>query len=182
MDGKTATAQEGLRREARGRGEGSTKRELLRLLLKLGIIAAAVAIAWIFLVGAYVNYGNNMYPAIRDGDLCIVWRPGAPRVGDVVSYKQDGVRRFGRVVATPGHVVDITNEGLLVDGSVQYEEVVYATTAEFATVRLPMKLEEGEVFILNDFREDFSDSRQAGAYPIDELDGRVIAILRRRGI
>lgn len=155
---------------------------LWKFLIKLGVIAVLCAVLLIFVIGFHVNYGNNMYPAIRDGDLCVTVKIHTYTVGDVVAYKIDGQRRFGRIVATPGHEVDIDNQGLLIDGTLRYEEVVYPTTANGAKIELPYMVESGQYFLLNDYREDATDSRVYGAFDESEFDGAVVLVLRRRGI
>ena len=65
-------------KQARGR-DGET--ELLRFLLKLVVIAVMTWAILHFVLGIYVVHSNDMYPALRDGDLCITWKlkkPGSP--------------------------------------------------------------------------------------------------------
>lgn len=49
-------------------------------------------------------------------------------------------------------------------------------------IELPCKVPEGSVFLLCDFRTQGTDSRVYGPVEIAELDGKVISILRRRGL
>ena len=157
-----------------------TRRAAKRLIIKITTIATIIFILLHFVIFISINHGNNMYPSLRDGDLCFSYLRGEYSVNKIVAYKENGITRYGRIVATAGHEVDITNEGLTVDGSLQYEKVVYPTTKDGTTVTLPYTVPEGSVFILNDYREDVSDSRTCGSYQLSELKGTVVLVLRRR--
>jgi signal peptidase I len=133
---------------------------------------------------ARVN-GESMYPRIRDGDLIFFSRLGSDySIGDVLTYKISGYRRVARVVAKGGDVVDINEDGqLLVNGSVQEEEIFYPTEKLVSLVTYPYTVAENSYFMLCDFRTGSIDSRDYGAVPESEIDGEVISILlRRRGI
>lgn len=161
----------------------STSQLLLALLIKLAVIAA---VAWALLalvVGLTIHYGNNMFPAIKDGDLVISYRLQDPYLNAAVLYKHDGATCTGRVVGMPGDVIEITEEGAItVNGITPAEEIFYATTpAESGGIQYPYTVPEGSVFILNDFRADTNDSRSFGAVDKGDVMGPVLLTIRRRG-
>ena len=84
--------------------------QLLRFLLKLVAVAVISWVLLTYVLGIFVVHSNDMFPALRDGDLCITWKLRKPVYGDIVSYNYDGTRRFGRVVGMPGDVIDIDDE------------------------------------------------------------------------
>jgi signal peptidase I len=49
-------------------------------------------------------------------------------------------------------------------------------------VSFPYTVEEGSYFVLCDFRTASVDSRSYGTIPQSDLAGKVITLLRRRGI
>ncbi len=156
------------------------KRERKDLLINIVLIAAAfVLFRYVFCITLY--HGNNMYPSIKDGDLCIAYRLGNISTGNVVVYTDNGKKKVGRITATEGHEVNVTDEGFMIDGNPQYQDVLYETTAEGVTVSLPMKVSKDSFFILNDYREDVSDSRTHGLYKGSEIKGTVVLVLRGRG-
>ncbi len=159
----------------------STGRLALDLLIKVLLICAIGAALLHYVLGIHVNHDNNMYPAIRDGDLCITYKLDRYIAEEAVAYRLNGVYRLGRIVALEGDVVDITDTGLSINGNTVSEQVVYATTDEGAEITFPYIVEQGCVFILNDFRSDVQDSRSFGAIPIENLDGKLVLMLRRRG-
>lgn len=161
----------------------STKRLAISLLIKIAAIVLAVWLVFIFVLGLTINYGNNMHPAVNDGDLVISLKLQRPYLNAAVLYRHDGKTRTGRVVGLPGNVIDISGKGeLLVNGAIASEDVYYPTKkAENSKVTYPYTVEEGKAFILNDYREDTDDSRAFGAIDLSEIDGPLILSLRRRG-
>ena len=160
----------------------STGRLLADLLIKVAVAAALVWAVLTFVLGVSVDYGNNMYPAIHDGDLVVSLRTQKPFINAVVLYRVNGKTEVGRVIAMEGTVVDISENGsLTVNGVAPAEEVFYAThQAEHSSVTFPYKVEPGKVFILNDFRSDTNDSRTFGTIDIKDLKGPLLFTVRRR--
>ena len=161
----------------------STKRLALNLLIKIAVITLAVWLALTFVLGITINYGNNMHPAVNDGDLIVSLRLQRPYLNSAVLYRQGGKRHVGRVVGLPGNVIEITDIGqLIVNGVAASEDIYYPTfRAENSDVVYPYTVEEGNAFILNDFREDTNDSRTFGAVDTDCIEGPIIFSFRRRG-
>lgn len=161
----------------------STKRLAINLMIKIAAIVLAVWLVFIFVLGLTINYGNNMHPAVNDGDLVVSLKLQRPYLNAAVLYRHDGKTRTGRVVGLPGNVIDISGKGqLLVNGAIASEDIYYPTyQAENSTVSYPYTVEEGKAFILNDYREDTDDSRAFGAIDLSEIDGPLILSLRRRG-
>lgn len=162
----------------------ATRRSVWRLLGRVLIIAAIGWAALTQVFGLYAVEGEDMYPRLRDGDLTVVYRlqkEYAP--GDVVTYQQDGKRYFGRVVATGGDTVDLTDDGRLsVNGNIRLEEVFAETTLEGKRVNLPVLLHDFEVFVLGDNRTQAKDGRDFGTLPKANVEGVVMSVLRQRGI
>ena len=161
----------------------STKRLAINLMIKIAAIALAVWLVLAFVIGITINYGNNMHPAVNDGDLVITLKLQRPYLNAAVLYRHDGKTRTGRVVGLPGNVIDISGKGeLLVNGAIASEDIYYPTyQAENSTVRYPYTVEEGKAFILNDYREDTDDSRAFGAVDMSDIEGPLIFSMRRRG-
>ena len=129
--------------------------------------------------------GNEMFPAVKDGDLVLAYRlQQSCTKNDVVIYQADGVTHVGRVLALAGDVVNITEDGtLLVNGTTQSGEILYPTyPASAAGLSYPYTVPEGSVFILADYRTNAADSRNFGAIPMRDVKGTVLALLRRRGL
>ena len=154
----------------------------ITFFVKLGVTAAVVMILLVFVVGIYVNHTNLSYPMIKDGDLCLTYKMAKLSEGDEIVYMDGDKVRFGRIVAMPGDTVDINDEAVLVNGYGVYEDTVYPTTKEGSSIDYPYTVPTDTVFVLNDYRSDPSDSRKLGGIPLSETKGKVIMLLRRRGI
>lgn len=127
--------------------------------------------------------GNDMFPAVKDGDLLIGFRlQGSYVQDDIVVYTADGQTRVGRVVAVATDVVTLDDSGsLLVNGITQSGEILYPTYAKEGQ-DYPLMVPENTVFILGDYRTQSTDSRDLGPIPLENVKAKVITLLRRRGL
>ena len=134
-----------------------------------------------FLFGIGAVRGEGMYPRMRDGDMVIFYRMEAEQnVSDIVAYSKNGALFYGRIVALGGDTVDFNEDGqLLVNGSVQQEEVFSATSAEGRATVFPIQLTQDEVFVLGDNREYAQDSRDFGPISKGDIRGKVISLDRK---
>ena len=154
----------------------------IELLVKIVLTAAAVWALCTFVIAIHVNHSNTAYPMIKDGDLCITYRLGELKDGEEVSYRHDGKVYFGRIAAQSGGTVEIKNGYVSVDGYGVLEDVVYETTEDGSLIEYPYTVPDNCVFLLNDFRSDVTDSRTFGAVNLSDVEGKVVFVLRRRGI
>ena len=162
------------------------KRELIRFLTKLGVLGAAAAVIFIWVLGIYLQHGNRMYPFVMDGDLLIIFKPGNTYdVGDIVLYRNPDTKEnsISRIAVAGAGEIRITEAGeLTVNGYIRSENVFYRTEQIAGSdVSFPYSLGEDEYFLLDDFRTSGRDSRLFGALKKEDLLGKVAYILRRRG-
>lgn len=159
-------------------------RDIRTFLVNIGLTVLTIWLVFTFVFGIYIIEGEGMYPRVRDGDLVLYYRlKDEYVVDDVLTFEADGTRYTARYVAMAGDIVDITEEGqLLINGSVQSEEIFYATFQLESEIEYPYEVPENSVFLLGDFRTNAVDSRIYGAVSLDDIDGKLITILRRRGI
>lgn len=152
------------------------------LIIRAALTAAALWVLLTFIAGVFVCHDNSAYPMIKDGDLCITYRLEQPRQGDVIAYKLNGDIRFGRVIAAQSDSVDIRSDYVTVNGYGIFDDTLYPTTSEGADITFPYTVSENCVFVLNDYRSDISDSRTYGSISLDDVQGKVVFVMRRRGI
>lgn len=174
------------------RREGVIARQETWALVRRVLLVAAVAfiiLTQVFLVTQVE--GNGMYPAMKDGDLALVYRlQGQYARNDVIVYQVDGVRYFGRVVARAGDEVSITENGsLLINSQLESGERPYPKTPTVDGEPFRCVVEVGYVYVLGDFRIQAEndqlvadDSREFGPIPLSDVEGKVITLLRRRGL
>lgn len=130
-----------------------------------------------------------MFPAMKDGDLCIIFRQQTigllgekVEAGDVIAYRVDGKRYFGRVVAIPGDSVQIDAGGsVTVNGVTEGEEILFPTYTRGDLLNIT-HVTNGTLYVLGDYRTNTKDSRDFGLIPLEDVEGKVISILRRRGL
>lgn len=157
---------------------------LYRFLLKIGVLVLVVFLILTYVLGLYRMNGNDMYPSVRDGDLCIYYRLDDCYSDDVVFYKDDnGNLHIGRIIAIEGQTIDFPeNGGFLINGYQPAEKITYQTFAdEEAEIGYPITVKEDEYFIMNDYRSETNDSRKMGVIRKDQIKGKLIFLLRRRG-
>jgi signal peptidase I len=153
-------------------------------IVKLGVVCLTLWLIFTFAFGIKQMHGETMYPRLRDGDLILYNRMEKNyAIGDVVVFKVGTSTCVARIVAQGGDVVEVNDSNeLLVNGNVQEEEIFYPTEAEPLGVTYPYTVEENSYFMLSDFRTNTTDSRSFGAVSADDFCGKVITVLRRRGI
>lgn len=155
---------------------------LAKLLIKIAVLTIIVVIVLTWILGLHRMTGNNMFPFVKDGDLCIAYKLDDYTTGDVVLYRNDeGKMKLGRIVAVGGQSVDFPKDGgYTVDGYQPSEEITYQTFGANG-VKYPIDVGNDEVFIMNDFRSDTDDSRQFGCVKKSDIDGKLLFLIRRRG-
>lgn len=168
----------------RRRNQALDAHDTASLLLRILFLALT---AWILLTQVFLITqvrGNEMFPAVKDGDLLIGFRLQDTYVkSDVVVYTASGKTRIGRIAARESDIVTIDDSGtLLVNGTAQSGEILYPTYPEDSILDYPYTVPEGHVFILCDYRTQSEDSRHLGPVPLKNVKAKVITILRRRGL
>lgn len=155
---------------------------LAKLLIKIAVLTIIVVIVLTWILGLHRMTGNNMFPFVKDGDLCIAYKLDDYTTGDVVLYRNDeGKMKLGRIVAVGGQSVDFPKDGgYTVDGYQPSEEITYQTFGADG-VKYPIDVDDDEAFIMNDFRSDTDDSRQFGGVKKSDIDGKLLFLIRRRG-
>ncbi len=163
--------------------KAATRQGYISLVLRIAVIALVL---WLILSQIFMitqAKGNDMFPAVRDGDLIIGFRLQNEYVkNDVVIYEIDGERRVGRIAAVGKDYITFTENGaMLVNGTTQMSENPYPTF-EKDGIKFPYTVPVGSVFILGDYRTQAVDSRDFGAIPEESIECKVITILRRRTV
>lgn len=160
-----------------------TRRGYAALGLRLGCIAFGVWLMFSQVFLLHRNQGLGMFPNFKDGDLVLAYRLQREySKGDPVIYRLDGGLHLGRIAALGADVVMMDDSGsLTVNGSPQNSGILYPTYAR-ETSQYPMRVQEGMAFVLGDYRTQTQDSRDFGPVPLDDIQGKVITLVRRRGL
>lgn len=166
------------------------KRKIITLIIKIIAIEAVYFVLFFVIFGFSRVKSNAMYPNINGGDLAFYYHlDKSCHSGDVVTVKGQEERQFLRVIACGGDEVTITaSNTILVNGSsldIDREfsgSLVDIDDNILGEIKYPYKVPEGYFFLVGDNRYELDDSRSFGAYPKNMIDGKVLSILRTRGI
>jgi len=157
-------------------------KEMGSLLIKIAVIAIIATLLFTFFYGFHRNTDPDMFPMIKDGDLVLFYRLDKEyAIGDLLILNFQGERQARRVVARAGDIVDITEAGLIINGSIQQEFEIFGETPRYENgIEFPLTVREGQVFVLGDARKNATDSRVYGAVDTKDTYGTVITVIRRR--
>ena len=157
------------------------KRLILDTIRMVAVLAGAAIIFFIFF-GLKVVDGNVMYPALMDGDLTLTYSKSEYVKNDVVFYTADEKEYCGRVVAKAGDSISFSDDGkFYVNGMVQSNKIMFPTAAPENAEKI-MVVPENSVYILGDYRTSCVDSRELGFISLDNVDSKIIAVLRHKKI
>lgn len=155
-------------------------------LVAMVVLAFALAMAvktWV--VQPYVVPSPSLEPTIMVGErvLCnkFIYRLHTPRRGDIVVFSNpnyDPVVKtlIKRVVAVGGDTVDIRDGHVWLNGKQLDEPYVHGKTTEPGSVKMPLKVPEGEVFLMGDNRPNSGDARWFGPQPITRIAGEAFCV------
>lgn len=118
---------------------------------------------------------ESMEPTIQPNDF-IVFEKSKQTIhrGDVVVFAKDGELLVKRVVALEHDTVEMKNGYLWVNGKRIHESYV----RELPQYELERQIvPENSVFVLGDNRNHSMDSAAFGAIPVNQIKGRVMAVL-----
>ena len=153
------------------------------LLLGAVGLCLFVAILRVFVQPMQIH-GDCMEPAVRDGQWCFVnrwayWRL-PPASGDVVLFRYDEKVWISRVVGVGGQTVEMTRDGLVLDGHLQSNDPIARDWREWnqhgtCGVGSPFTVPDGQVYVLSDnLAARHDDSRVFGPIPAMDIVGRAI--------
>ncbi|MCC8063661.1 MAG: signal peptidase I [Clostridiales bacterium] len=153
-------------------------RQTLRTTIYALIVVAAVAvlIATMFLPVLQVS-GSSMEPTLEDGDIIILVKSGEFETGDLVGFYYQNKLLLKRVIAGPGDIVDIDEDGNVYVNDELLDEPYVTEKALGETDRgYPVQVPEDRYFVMGDNRATSIDSRSTAIGYIEEeqIVGKVI--------
>ena len=162
----------------------SLAQDIFYLFLKIAAIVVVAVLLFTFVFGVHRVTDISMNPAMQDGDVAIFYRLDKEYVAtDSIVVVYEGEKQVRRVVAVAGDVVDITEHGLLINGSLIQESNIYEETLRYEEgIAFSITVGSNQVFVLGDGRGNSIDSRLYGTVEIKDTLGKVMTLIRRRNI
>lgn len=166
--------------------------QLRNALEWVAVIVGAVVIALLvrnFVVQSFQIPSGSMHSTLIEGDRVLVnrlsYRLHDINRGDVIVFSRPESAPAGpgepedlikRVIALPGETIEARDGKVYVDGEAINEPYLDSGTTT-TNLDEPVKVPEGEVFVMGDNRGNSSDSRFIGTIPEDSVVGRAFAII-----
>ena len=160
------------------------KKGPLREILETVVVAVLVALlVRTFGVQLYRVDGDSMLPTLHHGDRLVVdklvYRFRTPVPGEVVVLQDPagtGRHLVKRVIAVAGEEVEVRGDAVWVNGSLLEEPYVHPDSP--GTYRAgPLTVPEGYVWVMGDNRGASLDSRLFGPVPVEQVEGRAVALV-----
>ena len=151
---------------------------IFTMLLSFSITFMGGAMILLLFLPVLEVSGSSMEPTLRDGDILVLYKPGTIQAGDMCGMYAQGRLILKRVIALPGDVVDMDEEGNVYVNQVELQEP-YVTQKALGTCDLsfPYTVPENSLFVLGDHRETSIDSRSSliGCVQTSQVMGQVVA-------
>lgn len=150
-------------------------REFFRDTFKYIIVAVAIFLLFIFVIGLQQVIGPSMSPTYKEGNVIVVnklsYKIGDIKRGDIIVLSESEKYMIKRVIGLPGEVIEYKNNRLYVNGKEQEEKYLDSNvyTEDFVSKTIP----EGEYLVLGDNRSDSLDSRDYGFISKKHVIGKV---------
>lgn len=167
-------------------------RALRSFLFRIVALAAVIYVLFWHIVGITMMPTRDMYPRLDAGDLLLYYRLEKNiKSQDIIVFDkavtagEEAKTLVCRVIGAPGDTVEITEEkGLTVNGNTVIESNIFYPTRPYeeGVTEYPVKLGEGEYFVMADQRNGGMDSRYFGIVNISDIRGVVITVLRRNNL
>lgn len=143
---------------------------------KFILLFLLVFLVFRFVIGFSLVKGDSMETTLHSGEAVMYLRL-CPKYknGDVVSVKiPSGKYYVKRIIATKGDTIDIRDGKVYVNEKCLDEPYVKGITQQQeGFVHYPLTLEEGQVFIMGDNREESIDSRTFGVVGERQIKGKL---------
>ncbi|OEG00488.1 signal peptidase I [Vulcanibacillus modesticaldus] len=160
----------------------------MKELLEWGrAILLAIALAYFirsFLFSPYIVDGRSMVETLHDGERVIVnelsYRLEQPKRGDIIVFQFDENSAYiKRVIGIPGDIVEVKDDNLYINGELVSEPYIEKKKRKLHSRGLiltedvkPVKVKDGQLFVMGDNRRNSKDSREFGTIDIDQVIGR----------
>jgi len=149
-------------------------RSTLAVLIVIAAISVLVATLWLPVLQIY---GSSMEPTLQEGELLVVIKGRTFETGDPVAFYYGNKLLVKRVIAGPGDILSIDENGLVTVNEVPLEEeYVEELCLGTCDLEFPLQVEEDKWFLMGDNRAVSVDSRSSsiGCISDDQILGKAV--------
>lgn len=152
-------------------------RSVLKSTVGTLVVVAAIAVLIAMLVMPVLEiYGSSMSPTLREGQVVAAVRSPKYEQGDMVAFYIGNKLLVKRIIAGPGDLVEISEEGIVkVNGATLQEPYVRQPALGECDIAMPFRVPNGQYFLMGDHRETSIDSRNSavGCIGEDQILGKL---------
>ena len=153
------------------------KNVLRSTVYTLVVVAAAAVLAATIWLPVLQIYGASMNPTLDEGDIVVAVKGSGFQQGDLVAFYIGNKILVKRVIAGPGQLVDIDEDGnVYVDGQYLDEPYLAEKSLGDANIDLPYQVPDNRYFCMGDHRSTSVDSRhtEIGCISQEQIIGKIV--------
>ena len=153
---------------------GKVLRSTIYSLITVAAIAVLIATVWMPVLQVY---GSSMTPTLENDNIVVTFKTSDLEQGDIIAFYFNNKILIKRIIAEPGDIVDIREDGTVYVNEEMLDEPYIAEKAlGECNVEFPFEVPQARWFVIGDNREASVDSRNTavGCVAEEQIVGRVI--------
>lgn len=142
-------------------------------LVVVAAFAVLVATLWMPVLQIY---GSSMQPTLKEGQIVVSLKNSEFKQGDLIAFYIGNKLLVKRVIAGPGDIVNISDDGTVrVNGQVLNEPYISEKALGESDIEYPYQVPDARYFVMGDHRKTSVDSRNSviGTIALEQIVGKI---------